>query len=116
MPRYVILEHDYPQRHWDLLLESGEVLRAWKLAAPPQPGQVVRAEPSFDHRRIYLDYEGPISGGRGRVIRWDAGSFTWEADESDRVIVRLEGESCCGLAVLRVDPDRGWSLQLIRDP
>lgn len=26
-----------------------------------------------DHRRIYLTYQGPISGGRGQVIRVDQG-------------------------------------------
>ena len=85
VPRYVILEHDHPARHWDFMLESGDVLRTWRLAAPPRPGGAVAAEPSFDHRRAYLDYEGPVErrprhgdalgrrhvflggGGRGRL-------------------------------------------------
>src|SRR5579859_2074330 len=100
MPRYVILEHDYPERHWDFMLESGEVLRTWKLAAPPQPGQVVAAEASFDHRRLYLDYEGPIRGGRGRVVRWDSGSFDWIVNEPDTVGVRLDGNRLQGQARL----------------
>jgi hypothetical protein len=36
-----------------------------------------------DHRRVYLDYEGPISGGRGEVVRVEAGTF--RSDE-DRVL------------------------------
>jgi hypothetical protein len=112
MPRYVILEHDYPERHWDFMLEAGEVLRTWKLAASPQPGQVIAAEASFDHRRLYLDYEGPISGGRGCVVRWDSGSFDWVVDDPDAVTVRLEGKQLQGLAVLtRTLADR-WSLIL----
>jgi hypothetical protein len=31
------------------------------------------AERLGDHRAVYLDYEGPISGGRGRVARVAAG-------------------------------------------
>ena len=27
MPRYVILEHDHPVLHWDLMLEAGGVLQ-----------------------------------------------------------------------------------------
>ncbi len=77
MPRFVILEHDYPHLHWDLMLEDGDVLRTWRLSAPPEPGVGVDAEPSFDHRLIYLDYEGPISDGRGNVKRHDKGTFEW---------------------------------------
>src|SRR5205807_395991 len=43
MPRFVILEHDHPELHWDLMLEAGPVLRTWRLAAPPQPGRAVAA-------------------------------------------------------------------------
>jgi hypothetical protein len=110
MPRYAILEHDHPERHWDFLLEAGDVLRAWRLAAPPWPGQTVAAEASFDHRRLYLDYEGPVSGDRGRVVRWDAGLFSWEAVGDGRVVVRLEGGRCRGTASLTRGADGRWSL------
>lgn len=91
MPRYVILEHDYPELHWDLMLEAGDVLRTWRLSAPPQLKQSVTTISSFDHRLLYLDYEGPISGDRGAVKRWDAGHFTWLSDEGNLVVVRLTG-------------------------
>src|SRR4051794_8490712 len=55
MPRFVILEHDHPVLHWDFMLEVGDVLRTWRLAAPPAAGMTVPAEPSFDHRKLYLD-------------------------------------------------------------
>ncbi len=100
MPRFVILEHDHPTRHWDFMLEAGAVLRSWRLESPPDPGKLTAATPSFDHRPIYLDYEGPISGGRGQVQRWDAGSFTWIANEPNRIAVQLEGQHCRGMAVI----------------
>lgn len=75
MPRYVILTHDHPFPHWDLMLEDGGVLRTWRLLAEPAAGQVVRAEQLADHRLAYLDYEGPVSGGRGSVARWDHGTY-----------------------------------------
>jgi hypothetical protein len=74
VPRFVILAHDWPTPHWDLLLEAGPVLKAWRLLAEPGAGPVP-AEPNFDHRIAYLEYEGPVSGGRGTVTRWDAGTF-----------------------------------------
>ena len=79
MPRFVILEHDHPVLHWDLMLEAGDVLQTWRLAAPPAESPAVAATALDDHRRIYLDYEGPVSGNRGKVRRWDAGNFTEEA-------------------------------------
>ena len=78
MPRYVILAHDWPFAHWDLLLEAGPVLKAWRLLAEPGPGRTVPAEPNRDHRRFYLDYEGPLTGDRGTVTRWDAGTYEGE--------------------------------------
>jgi hypothetical protein len=101
MPRFVILEHDHPALHWDLMLEAGEALRTWRLEAAPGPGPDFVAARSFDHRRVYLDYEGPVSGGRGRVVRWDGGTFAWQEEAEDRVVVRLSGGRLHG--VLRLD-------------
>ena len=95
MPRFVILEHDWPARHWDLLLEAGAVLRAWRLLAEPGPAAAVPAEPNADHRPAYLDYEGPVSGGRGTVSRWDAGTFTWRADGPDGEFRPLTAPPVC---------------------
>jgi hypothetical protein len=105
MPRFVILEHDHPSLHWDLMLECGGVLRTWRLAALPRPGETVAAEAVFDHRPIYLDYEGPIAGNRGRVKRYAGGTYEWitpEASRDDKEwIVMLEGQNIRGRAVLR---------------
>ncbi|MDB5310872.1 MAG: hypothetical protein JWO38_5074 [Gemmataceae bacterium] len=100
MPRYVILEHDWPVPHWDLLLEAGGVLRAWRVLAEPVIGMVLPAESNFDHRLLYLDYEGPVSGGRGNVSRWDAGTFDWVEDGPEQVAVELRGERLVGLIQL----------------
>ncbi|HET6574830.1 MAG TPA: DNA polymerase ligase N-terminal domain-containing protein, partial [Fimbriiglobus sp.] len=96
VPRFVVLEHDWPAVHWDLLLECGPVLRAWRLLAEPGPGRTVPAEPNYDHRLLYLDYEGPLLGDRGRVRRWDAG--TYEGELADGWEVRLTGTRLNGPA------------------
>lgn len=75
MPRFVILTHDHPFRHWDLMLEEGPGLRTWRLTEAPQPGRAIAAERLPDHRCEYLDYEGPVSGGRGTVRRVDHGTY-----------------------------------------
>src|SRR5262249_52501240 len=102
MPRYVILEDDHPELHWDLMLGAGEVLRTWRLAAPPRAGERTKAQPSFDHRRLYLDYEGPISGGRGTVKVWDRGTYepgpVGPAEEAAGLAVSLIGTRLRGTA------------------
>jgi len=109
MPRFVILEHDYPTRHWDFMLEAGPVLRTWRLSTPPEVGRAIEAEPSFDHRPVYLDYEGPVSGDRGVVKRWDTGTFSWESDAPDRIAVNLMGGRIAGRVVLQRDGET-WLL------
>ncbi len=100
MPRFVIHDHDWPSPHWDVMLESGPTLRSWRLYADPAGPLPVRAEPAPDHRLVYLEYEGPVAGGRGRVVRWDAGAFDWLADAAGRAAVALRGVKLRGTAVL----------------
>jgi hypothetical protein len=97
MPRYVVLEHDHPELHWDLMLEAGDVLQTWRLANPPAPGCAIEATALPDHRRIYLDYEGPVSGNRGNVKRWDAGCFTEAAaSTAEHRVILVDGTKLRG--------------------
>lgn len=106
MPRYVILRHTLPAEstrpsHWDFMLEFGDVLRTWALeqspdGAEPQPAQLLP-----DHRAAYLTYEGPVSGNRGEVARWDEGTFTTADDlAGERIEVALSGRRLNGRVVL----------------
>jgi hypothetical protein len=90
-PRFVILEHDHPLLHWDLMLEFGSVLRTWRLPAVPTDGAML-AEQIDDHRLVYLDYEGPVSGHRGRVKCWDRGTYQLEKAEPDSITLTVHGE------------------------
>lgn len=108
MPRFAILEHDWPTRHWDLLLEDGDVLLAWRLLAEPRIG-TVPAEPNADHRTVYLDYEGEIAGNRGTVTRWDAGTFEWIERPTE---ARMMGTKIVGrLRLMRVDDN--WNCTIV---
>jgi hypothetical protein len=111
MPRFVVLAHDWPCAHWDFLIEAGPVLRAWRLFELPRAGARVRAEPNADHRLLYLDYEGPVSGNRGTVTRYDAGTCEWLEDGPERVRVELRGARLAGTADL-LRGEGGWALAL----
>jgi DNA polymerase Ligase (LigD) len=110
VPRFVVLTHDHPHPHWDLMLEAGGRLRTWRLERPPMAGESVAAQAIGDHRTAYLDYEGPVSGGRGTVARWDAGTYAVESEEEGRLRLRLEGGRLSGPAELRRDGGDRWTL------
>jgi hypothetical protein len=107
--RFVVLRHvvreaadgQAEEAHVDLMVEGAAqgALVTFQLDAPPP----ARGRRSFDHRPRYLDYEGPISGGRGRVERLDAGRV--EDVEGDpragRWRARFEGARLLGLHELR---------------
>jgi hypothetical protein len=73
--RYVVLRHEGIENpHYDLMIETtpGSPLATWRLPHwPPLPGDV--PESLGDHRRVYLEYEGPVSGNRGSVRRVASG-------------------------------------------
>lgn len=96
MPRFVILEHDWPHRHWDLMLEAAGVLQTWRLAEPPTSDHPVAAERIGDHRLAYLDYEGEISGGRGRVTRWEGGDYEITNMTNDELNINILGQRLRG--------------------
>jgi hypothetical protein len=105
MPRFVILRHDGPQgTHFDFMLEVGDVLKTWALPRPPEDGAEMQCEALADHRSAYLDYEGPISGGRGSVTRWDRGDYTLGQQSDAQWVVELVGEKLTGEATLRRAP------------
>jgi hypothetical protein len=111
MPRFVILLHQTPQGseqpdHVDLMLERGESLRTWRLEKMPAAGEEVVAERIADHRLAYLDYEGEVSGGRGRVTRVDAGEFESVQENPIGIRVRLKGTKLNGMLTLD-DADGG---------
>ena len=114
MPRFVILTHDHPFAHYDLMLERGDDLATWRIVELPCDDSSVRAEWTFPHRRLYLDYEGPISGDRGTVARWEVGSFEWVCDEPEVIVIEVKGERHWnGRVELRRLNENEWTLRLI---
>lgn len=101
MPQFVLLEHDHPELHWDFMLESGEVLLTWRLDRIPTKAAEFDAVALPDHRTAYLDYEGPVSGDRGSVVRVDRGMFELIAAEDGSLTARLSGKCLHGTARLR---------------
>ena len=122
--RYVVQHHvlSIDDEHWDLMLERGGTLWTWSLPAPPDrpdalPACAVRLA---DHRAAYLDYEGPVSGDRGRVEIHDRGTLRWvgqppvASDLAETLTVELEGEHLRGRYELTLTPREGKDLWRLR--
>lgn len=95
MRRFALLEHVRGGSiHWDLLVEADPVgsgpLLSWAIDAEPSPGHDLPARPLPDHRRAYLNYEGPISGNRGTVRRVASGTCRIVASEPGRVAIMFD--------------------------
>ena len=119
MPRFVILRHETPpdsdrKSHWDLMFEAGAALRTWACDSLPCPNGVVEAYKLPDHRTAYLDYEGPVSGDRGSVTRWDEGEYQLTCQSAERWSIQLHGRLLSGCLTLTLqDPDAGrWAARL----
>ncbi len=106
--RFVILHHQAPGgEHWDLMLEHGDRLLTWQLRSEPvaRTSLPMTARRIGDHRKAYLDYEGPISGDRGYVRRVDAGTTEFEEVTPDRYVVLLRGQRLSGRFTLTARGD-----------
>lgn len=116
MARYVVLQHETPADpdrpvHWDLMLENGGVLWTWALPEIPRSGVEAAAQRLADHRVMYLDYEGPISRGRGVVRRIMSGEFEFESVTDDRIHLRVgSGDLPRQVELVRQAESQRWNV------
>ena len=73
----MVLRHDLPDgsSHFDWLIEpdASRLLISFRTGDWVPDAASMLAVRTPDHRRLYLDYEGPVSHDRGRVVRLAAG-------------------------------------------
>ena len=112
MPRFVILSHDWPSPHFDLMLEAGAVLLTWRLKEAPVAQSIQVAEQISDHRLDYLEFEGPISRNRGQVTCWDRGTFEWHAKTDEQYSIEFCGIKLTGPATWD-QPMQRWNFGTI---
>lgn len=101
------------------MLEAGEALATWRLEDDPLTLSAglgvctVQARRIGDHRRAYLDYEGPVSGNRGQVRRVDRGTYVTQDQQPAGWTVRLAGSRLSGTFRLAAGPGSGdlWELE-----
>ncbi|MFO0916183.1 MAG: DNA polymerase ligase N-terminal domain-containing protein [Pirellulales bacterium] len=121
--RFVIHYHQLPPdsprpSHWDLMFELHGQLATWALERPPTEAhpETINARRLDDHRLAYLDYEGPVSGGRGTVTRYDSGDFDWSWPATTRASGSLRGQRLQGTFQLVAQTDEPLNWQFLWQP
>jgi len=81
------------ETHWDLMIESGDVLKTWRLENPPEKlvseaNEKTKATPIADHDKKFLTYQGIVNNGKGTVEIVDEGTCIIESiSENDMKII-----------------------------
>jgi hypothetical protein len=112
--RYVLLKHERNgDFHVDFLLDCGaERLLSWQICdenftkslifavkffnLAESPKRIIGTanavcRRNFDHRKLYLDYEGEISNNRGHVTRIEYGNWELSTVRSDQITLVTTG-------------------------
>ena len=111
--RFVVQEHTTPQGvHWDLMLETGDVLMTFRLPEPPENAlhHALRAERIFDHAPRFLTYEGPVQKGTGQVRIIDRGTYRTLTEQEDALTLDLSGHTLRGRFTLTRTEGSFWEL------
>lgn len=127
--QFVILHHQLPPdsdrpSHWDLMLEHHGQLATWALERAPSAinhsphPESIPARQLDPHRLEYLHYQGPVSGGRGTVTRYDAGECDWSWPQPAAAVGTLRGQRLHGQFQLTANTDDplNWTFHWLAQP
>jgi bifunctional non-homologous end joining protein LigD len=111
--KFVIQEHARPDGvHWDLMLESAQILQTYRLDIPPGDMLTTKATAVriFDHPLRFLTYQGSVDQGKGSVRIAESGTYQ-VLGESDRVRqLQINGKTLKGKFTLtHIDGNR-WEI------
>ncbi len=120
LPRFVVQLHDATTLHFDLRLQSGQVLRSWAVPKGPSldPGIRRLAVPVEDHALSAGEFEGVHGGqsrGSGAVIIWDEGTAEIVREEPGHISFVLHGRKLSGGFALTRTGEQRWILVKVRD-
>jgi hypothetical protein len=100
--------------HWDLMFESGNVLKTWRLNIPPENigDEPSNAEKIFDHDLKFLTYQGPVQKGRGEFCIADEGTVEIIEENPKHIRLRFNGRILIGEFNLDHIENNMWRLSL----
>ncbi len=94
--RFVVQRHQKESEptHWDLMLERGGILETYRLALPPEKWgkEAIEAVKIFDHPLKFLNYEGSVNEGKGRVDIADCGTYRLIKEDGNKQQISFAGK------------------------
>ncbi|MCP4712943.1 MAG: hypothetical protein GY869_30310 [Planctomycetes bacterium] len=113
MPRFVIQQHTCEQQvHWDLMLDKDGELATWQVLIEPTSWgfEPILCRHIFNHRLIYLTYQGELTNNRGYVRIAAQGEFHTEEFTENYWRLSLTGDKIMGVLELRRLEGNQWQL------
>jgi len=99
--KFVIHHHITVDNHYDLMVERGNTLITWQIPENIfnqfKSGSEIEAEKIQDHRKKYLEYQGPVSCDRGRVQIFDSGEYSDIIWNNEEIKINILGNRIQGL-------------------
>jgi bifunctional non-homologous end joining protein LigD len=93
--KFVVQRHERQGEpmHWDLMLESRDILETYGVNRPPEEWgkEPIEAVKIFDHPLKFLTYEGSVNKGKGSVTIADAGTYRLLTQNENRLTLELSG-------------------------
>jgi len=94
------------------MLEAGGVLETYRLPEPPEKwrDKAIEAVKIFDHPLKFLNYEGSVNKGKGRVEIADCGMYSVIRKDETQKQISFSGNVLKGEFLLNLKED-GWELR-----
>jgi len=107
--KFVIHHHVTVPEHYDLMLEADETLHTWQVTPENLEdllcGRRIKALKIQDHRKKYLEYEGPVSCDRGHVSLYDNGEYRLMKKKNNQTEYFFSGEKLTGRVIFYHEKD-----------
>ena len=97
--------------HYDLMLESPLLLWTWRFQQLPGSCCEQPCERIQDHDRKFLDYEGELSPGMGKVSIVEGGTFDLLSAREDQINFTARGHKVLGTCRLVRRGENNWVLK-----
>ena len=112
LKKFVVQRHQKESEptHWDLMLESGNMLETYRLSEPPEKWgkEPIEAVKIFDHPLKFLSYEGSVNKGKGRVKIADCGTYRVLEQDDKQQLLEFAGNTLNGKFVLSQIKNAEW--------
>ncbi len=123
VPTALLLHQTPTGRHHDWLIGTPQYHRdpasgLWTARVMP-PSRCWRELRRFDltplapHRRVYLNHQGPVTGGRGSVLRVDRGVVVIHLWRESRAVLEVRFERFHGLIEVARLGDQAWRARVV---